>query len=516
MGLVAVVVLCLVIVWAMADVVRSYPSTFYPRFWDEAVYAIDATTPGVVFGKFTSDLHYAAAKPGYGLPLVGAVALFGERGLMYLSTVFWGLTVFLLGITVLRRFGAIAGLFAAALLVYSPLFGKYVAETGPTTLAAFCLVLLWVVYGKRRFWLTGAVIGYLALIDLKWMPPVAMSVLIVELLLERRRPWRERLVYLSGAAVVAAAFPAILTLIHRPFGDYLWHYVFNHARFVGPEPSAIFGYYLFRFGAAPAVVLSAAAWLFLRSGTCPSGPDKSAVRSLYYALVLSCAPIVFYSVFGPLKVLRFFAVPFPLFVVPITVGVVMAATWCGEKIHRIQLLPRWVAMSCPAVLMGAVILIGSDGPAKHLRVQSCFPEAIERLSKIATRNGNVSSYIWPVVFYGWRYTVKTYPFTLWGLASSDKWLAMDPILDRVTVENRLYLDPTGGKSPESFLVQQQNALRPSLDSLFSVPSDFFASDYFLSEQVVGGIPTLLRWQGYRESGANYMTIFRVNPSKQPD
>jgi hypothetical protein len=513
---VVLIVMSLVLLWSIAEIVHSYPETFYPRFWDEAVYVMDVSTSGVLLGSYTGAMHYAPAKPGYGFPLAAAVALFGTRGAMLLSSAFWALTIVVIGLTILRRFGAVSGLFALAFLSYSPFFGKYVAEAGPTTMAAFFFALLWVMYDRRRFWVTGLVIGYLALIDLKWIPPVAFSVLIAEAIPDNEHPWRKRLRYMLGAALVACALPAVLTLIHRPFGNHMWHYVIDHSRIAGLEPSGIFGYYLILFGAAPAAIAAGVAYAAgpIRNQLGISGPR--AMRSLVHALVFSIVPIAFYSLFGHVKVLRFFAVPFPLLAVPLAVGVGSAASWVEKWTSGRRRASRWAATSGVAALAGAVILVGSDGPARHLRIRSSFPEALNRLAVVAPGGGAVSSYIWPVVHYGWQYPIETHPFTLWGLTRTDQWLAADPILDRVTVENRLFLDPSAGMTPDSFLTTRQQLARPYLDSLFSVPSDFYASDYFLSEQTVGGIRVLRRWRTYRERGPNYTTMYRIDQANLRD
>ncbi|MBI5866690.1 MAG: hypothetical protein HZB43_00100 [candidate division Zixibacteria bacterium] len=507
----AVIVLVLVIAWALIDVWRSYPQEFFPRFWDEAIYMVDVTTPGVLAGRFTGDMHYAAAKPGYGWSLAGAVALLGDRGAMYLSTLWWLLTIGVIGLAVLRRFGGIAGLIAAALLAYSPLFGKYVAEAGPTTMAACFFSLLWISYDRRRWLAAGLAIGCLALIDFKWIPPVVVAVVLIEVLLEHNRPWRHRVAFAGRVALVAASIPALLILVHRPFGDYLWSYLFVHGQIMGLHVSPVLLYFLLRFGMGLAIVAAAVSLLLAPVRERLGNLGESRVRSLLVALVLAIVPIAFYSVFGPLKALRFFAVPFPLVAIPVAVVISRAFAWSRERLRSSRPVARWTMASVLAAMLSIPILVASDGPARHLRIPTCYPQALTRLAEIAPEGGVISSYIWPVPFYGRRGTLKSYPFTFWGVKPGVKWLASDRVLDVVTVENRQHLGSAASASPESFLAGQRGSFLPYLDSLLSVPSDFYASDYFLAEQVVGGIGTMRRWEALSRDRQNVLTIYRINP-----
>jgi hypothetical protein len=223
-------------------------------------------------------------------------------------------------------------------------------------------------------------------------------------------------------------------------------------------------------------------------------------------------PILFYSLFGSLKALRFYAVMFPLVAVPVAFGVSLLASRLLD-LSPARPVPQRAMKWGIAALMAGVILIGSDGPARHLRLRTCFPDAINRLIRTTAHDGTISSYIWPVVHYGWRYPLEVAPFTLWGLGGTDEWLAVDPALDRVTIEMRLALDPTMGITPDSLWNLQTTSMREFTDSLFSVPSDFYASDYFMCEQVVVGIPAFRRWRSYRRPEGNFVTMYRIDQER---
>lgn len=507
------IVLGLVIACALVDIIRSYPVTFHPRFWDEAIYMIDVRAPGALFAPEAGAIRYAPAKLGYGLLLAGAVKLFGASGAMYLSTLCWLLAIAVVAFAATRRLGAIVGLIATAVLAYSPLFGKYIAEAGPTTLAALGFVLIWLIYQGRRFWSVGLVIGALATVDFKWMPPVAVSVIFAELVIERGRSWMERLRFVGGVALTAVALLSVIRFLHPPFRDYLLSYVSRHSSLVGIAPSGIFVYYLLLFGALPVAIVAAVAWGVTGLGRKRVELSEASAKSLWYACAFSCGPILFYSIFGSLKALRFYAVPYPLFAVPVAYGIGRLVTWLMVRAERRTGARRQFTTWGMAPVIAALIVVGSDGPARHLRLKSCFPEALDRLVQIDGHEGAVSSYIWPVVHYDWSYPLKEAPFTLWGISQGEKWLATDPMLDRVTIEARLALDPRMGITPDSLWNLQQTLRRGFCDSLFSAVSAFYASDYFMSEQTVFGIPALRRWRSYRKPEGNFVTIYRIDQNR---
>ncbi len=507
------IVLALIVVWAVVDIIRSYPSEFHPRFWDEAIYMIDVRAPGALFAPDVGSIRYAPAKLGYGLLLDGADKLFGPSGAMYLSTTCWLLAIVLVALTLGRRIGSFAGLFAAAMLAYSPLFGKYIAEAGPTTLAALVFVLLWLIYPRRRFWATGLIVGVLAAVDFKWIPPVALSVVVAELIIERHRTWKERIVFVAGVALTAFAMLTVIKILHPPFRDYLLGYISKHSGIVGLAPSGIFFYYLLLFGAFPVFAVAAIAWAIAALKRKPIGLTADSSRVIWYGCVLSCVPILFYSVFGSLKAMRFYAVLFPLLAVPVSYGLHLAVTRFLDYSDRSRTVGRPVIVWGSALVLASLIVIGSDGPARHLRLRSCFPDALVRLEEMEGHEGAISSYIWPVVHYEWSYPLKEAPFTLWGISSGERWLATDPILDRVTIEGRLALDPSIGITADSLWNLQQVMRRGFCDSLFSVPSEFYASDYFMCEQTVLGIPALRRWRSFRRPDGNFVTMYRIDQAR---
>jgi hypothetical protein len=507
------IVMGLIVLWALADVARSYPSTFHPRFWDEAIYMPDVTTPGALLAPEQGKMRYAPSKPGYGLPLAGMVKLFGDNGAMYLSSACWLLAITILSIMVFRNIGSLPGMFTAASLTYSPLLGKYVAEAGPTLLAAFFFILLWIVYPRRNWWAAGLVFGCIALIDAKWIPPLAISVLAVEMTIERNRHVRERALFLGGAGLMALFLVGATVLLHPAFGDYLWSYVTRHRRIVGFEPSAIFGYYLVLFGAMPAMVVAAISVILQKTRQRLKSLPEGARKLVEYALVFGGVPIIFYSLFGELKALRFFAVEFPLLVVPISVGVAALVGWLLDRTTSEPAAIRHATVWTSAAVLAGIILIGSDGPAYNLRIQNSFPAVLQRLEQEKDHDGVISSYIWPVAFYGRPVLLHEAPFTLTGVSGEERWLAFDPMLDRVTIEARLALDKDMKVTPDSLWGMQRTLRSEFCDSVFAVPSDFYASDYFMSEQAVSGIPTLRRWCSYRRPAGNFCTIYRIDQTR---
>ena len=489
---------------------------FYPRFWDEAIYAWDAVWGQIFHPLDESAEQFAPAKLGYGMPLAVAVALFREWGVMYLSTVAWCLTIILAGIAVARRFSGLTGWVTVAFLAYSPLLGKYVAEASPTLVAAAGFVLLWVVYPKRRFWLTGLIVGLIALIDFKWALPAALAVVAVELTVEHKQGWKNRIIHTVGAGSTALAFLAVVGVIHPPYVDHLWSYAFGHRGIVGFEPSGIFFYYLLLFGAAPAVILSIIAYSWPAVRKTLRTYNNDAAGHVLRALVLGGVPIAFYSIFGSLKGLRFYAVAFPLIAITIGVGMSLLLRFVLYKARRLPVLPRSFVGVVAAACAVVVIVVGSDGPARHLRMDSGFPRALERLAREAGREGTVSSYLWPVVQYGWRMPMNDPPFALWGLLESDQWVVLHPMLDRVTIDLRTRLVSRQEGNPDSIWALQRRSLLSFCDSLYSYLSDFHSSDYFLSENVVVGIPVLRRWQAMRSPDQDYTTVYRIDPNRIAD
>lgn len=94
--------------WGASQIFLQYPSSFFPRFADEAIYAFDAEVPSSIFDEFKENrVRYAPAKLGYGLPLVASFALFGPDGPMFLSTLFWLLTVATIGFVAFHRLGLV-------------------------------------------------------------------------------------------------------------------------------------------------------------------------------------------------------------------------------------------------------------------------------------------------------------------------------------------------------------------------------------------------------------------------
>jgi hypothetical protein len=503
-----VLVMCLVVAWALIDLARSYPDTFYPRVWDEAVYVMDVSAPGALLSEHRLTLHYAPAKLGYGLPLAAAFGLFGDSGAMYLSTLLWFFAIVLISVAVYRRFGVLAGAFAAAFLSYSPFFGKSVAEASPTPLAALCFALLWVVYLRRWFWLTGLAVGLIAFVDFKWATPAGLSVIVTELIVETQRPLRGRLQHIVEVGLTAIGVLALAALIHRPYSDWLKNYITQHTGLAGLfEPSAIFFYFLLLFGAAPTVVLAAVAYALRPVRHRLRTLDSRQRRSLLHALVLSGVPIAVYSLTGTLKGLRFFAVLFPVFAVVPAVLVGELASWANERSRDLATPARWLTRCAMAALLLSAIVVASDGPARHLRLAAGFERAIRTLAGNTIRDGTISSYQWPVVHYGWGYPIQVVPSTIYGLLKTDKWLILNPVMDRCLID---YLRPA--EDADSLWVLHE-VLKRGSDSLFSVGSDYYASDYFCAEFVTGGIPSLQRVRRWRSEEPNYLTVYRINIEK---
>jgi hypothetical protein len=162
--------------------------------------------------------------------------------------------------------------------------------------------------------------------------------------------------------------------------------------------------------------------------------------------------------------------------------------------------------------MAALVWGASDGPAHHLALPAGYEAALDELRTVATEDGTISSYNYAVVLYGW-YTTETHPsFAYLGLHDSDRWLALDPMLDRVTIALRSRL-AGDTRNPDSIWMEQRMPLLSVADSLYSVPSDFYASDYFLSEMVVDGIGMLHHWRNARPARRNVLTMYAINEQR---
>ncbi|MEW5875809.1 MAG: hypothetical protein AB1752_11600 [Candidatus Zixiibacteriota bacterium] len=508
------VVLLALVAYALLQVAINYPASFYPRYADEGIYALDARVPASIFSDYQKgQVRYAPAKLGYGIPLAASVALAGSNGPMYLSTLLWLATIVLVGYEVLRRFGFLDAVIAVGFLSVSPMFGKYLTEVDPTMEAAFAFALLWVVALRRRFLLTGLCIGLIAFIDFKWAVPAGLAFTAVELFGERARPLKDRAVQVILAGLVAIAAIGLAMLLHRPYARFLSEYVFPHSDLILFAPSAIILYFLAIFGAFP-MLLVGAAGLIWRGPRVPT-LDCEKKRAVTYALILALVPIAFYSLFGVLKALRFFAVFLPLLAIPAGIGLGGLVRRCADALARFSSAMRTALAGLVALAAMAVVHGGSAGSWHHLRLPAAFPEALARLQQTRTEGGSVSSYNWPVVAYGWPEPFPGAPFAFYGLQTSDRWIATDPALDRATIELRLRLSGDHG-SADSAWHHQMGIYLAVTDSLYSLPSDFYSSAYFLSESVPGGASVLHRWLK-RESGhANSLTIRRINPQKVED
>ena len=104
------------------------------------------------------------------------------------------------------------------------------------------------------------------------------------------------------------------------------------------------------------------------------------------------------------------------------------------------------------------------------------------------------------------------PFTYAGLRGTDRWIALDPMLDRATVEYRMRLLDQA-RDADSGWVSRRDACRAISDSLFSVPSDFNASDYFLSELALIGVGPLKHWRSLRRPEGNFLTVYQIDPER---
>jgi hypothetical protein len=506
------VCLALVIVWAIADIASSYPDHFFPRTWDEAIYAHDVVTPQAVFGEYKEGAtSYAPAKLGYGLALSAAVSLFGINGAMYLSTVCWLLAILLVGSNCARLFGAPAGLYAAAFLSFSPLLGKYLAEAGPTTLAALGFVLFWIALCRRRAWFTGLTAGLIALVDFKWALPAALVFVVNEILNASRQGLLARIKYVILTGFFSLLPIAAALVVHPTFGSYLSTYVFGHAALEGFSPSPIFLYYLVRFGAAPAIAVGIVAGILLNSSRKSEG-SATKTAALRAALVVTLVPPLFYSLFGSLKAVRFLAVTFPLMAVAL--GFSAALIWRAVERPRINAAAAVAARWIVALFLAGSIVVASDGPARHLRLRAGFEPALNHLKETTVKDGSVSSYIWPIVLGVWYYPLAVKkPFLLDGLLATDKWVILDPMLDRVTTDMRAHqAGDTTSASDDGWRAIDQWIHQASAP-LFKAPSEYYSSDYFLCENVMGGIPTLRRWHAWSASLSDSLELLQIDPDK---
>ena len=71
--LLVTIVLSTLAIWGIVEIIRFYPSQFFPRTPDEGIYALNVRMPQLLFEAYRADLvRYAPTKLGYGLPLAGA------------------------------------------------------------------------------------------------------------------------------------------------------------------------------------------------------------------------------------------------------------------------------------------------------------------------------------------------------------------------------------------------------------------------------------------------------------
>jgi len=502
-----VIIMGAIVLWSAVSIVVAYPPDYYPRFYDEAVYMMDVLAPGALFTEHAAKLHYATFKLGYGLPLYAAVALFGDSGAMYLSTLLWALTILILSIGVYRRYGLTTAAILAATLAYSSLFGKYVEEVAPTTLEAALFALLWLVYRKRQYLLTGLVVGLIAFVDFKWALPTGLCVVLIELWIERERKLVARLQHIGGIGLAAMGVLAVATLLHPAYFQWLWGYITNHSGRVDfLQPSTIFVYDLYLFGSLPIVILAIAGFVLMRSAKQKPATNNEHDHSLGHALVIGGLPILFYSLLGQLKGLRFFAVTFPVLMVTSAVGIQHIVTRVGDWAQRCVPLLRIVAGVVVGFFIAGLIMIGADGPAAHLLKPAGFKLAVRQLAATVPHDGTVSSYMWPVVNYGWRARLEVPPYAAWGILNTDKYLILDPVVDRMSV--LLY-----EKSDVDSLMMLRSVLKRGSDSLFSVPSGFYASKYFLAEIAVYDANDLVSWINEYDPKKNFATVYRINLQK---
>lgn len=501
-------------VWSVIQIVQNYPDSFFPRFADEAIYALDSRSPATVFKEFDPNtINYAPSKLGYGIPLAASVAVAGPNGPMYLSTLFWLATVVMTGVLAWRIFGSMTAAIATAMLSFSPLFGKYVADVGPTPEAALAYVLFWGATCTRRSWLIGLAIGWLAFIDFKWALPSGLAYVLIEAVVETQDSISTRVKRVIIAACTALAVIGTAAITHPPYADFLRSYVTRHGDRIAFAPSPIIVYYLTIFGALPAIGTAAAAFSIPSIRHEVLGKERMNGRPLARGIFIFSAAAVFYTLFGELKALRFYAVPFPLLVVAV-------ATVLAAVIRRLSLMPAGFPATSLRRLLGAWLLAivtvvvihgGSDGPAHHLVMPTGYPAVISQLRNVSSPGDKISSYNWSVLAYKWDKPGTEGSFAFVGLHDSDRWIVLDPIHDRATIELRRR-QGTDHANPDSTWEYQRAVFRSISDSLFSVRSDFYASDYFLSEIVPDGISVFRRWRSWR-SDANWMTVYEIDPTK---
>ena len=500
--------------WGLIQIAWQYPASFFPRFADEGIYALDARVPSSIFDQFKPGMvRYAPAKLGYGIPLAASVAVAGPNGPMYLSTLLWLATIVSTGVIAMRRLGLVPSVIAVAFLSYSAIFGKYVTDVGPTSEAAFAFVLFWGASCTRRSWLVGLAIGFIAFIDFKWAVPAGLAYVLIELVVEVRESIGTRIRRLATATVVALSAIGVAILLHRPYGKFLAEYVFPHSGLIVLEPSPILVYYLMTFGSLAAVVVAGCSLMIPGLRRDILTREQKSGFPLARALCIFAVPVIFYSVLGELKALRFFAVPFPLLAVLLGFTLSTVIRSLSELTNKaVGGRFRTAVGAVLLALVGvAVVHGGSRGPADHLTLPTGYPEALDRLRAMGAKGGTVSSYNWPAVAYGWPEPFPGAPFAYIGLQKSDKWVALDPALDRATIELRIRLGRSSER-PDSVWEDQSRVYHLISDSLFSVRSDFNASDYYLCEMVPDGVNVLRSWRTIRP-GENYLTVRSVNSEK---
>ncbi|MBD3298233.1 MAG: hypothetical protein GF341_06230, partial [candidate division Zixibacteria bacterium] len=227
------------------------------RFWDEADLMWDIGVPDFASeGGRLGAISYATRKIGYAYPVTLLSDWQGNTGVVYWNLL-WFVIILLLPIPGVREWTAYA--FKAGALLSLPYVVKYVTMVNPTiqAMGLWLILVTLYVYWRRlpdpsRFVhralaaIIGIVGGLIVITDFKWLPFVAVSVVLL-LMIDppqptgelagadgRLRPLLRRVV--PRAVLILVGLPvvmAITALLFRPYGGMVYSMLFALPGHVG-------------------------------------------------------------------------------------------------------------------------------------------------------------------------------------------------------------------------------------------------------------------------------------------
>ncbi|MBD3298234.1 MAG: hypothetical protein GF341_06235 [candidate division Zixibacteria bacterium] len=238
----------IIIVWVCCGLYGAYTLATSDRemirFWDEADLVMDIAVPEFVTeGGRIGAISYATRKIGYAYPVKLCQDWFGDAGFEYYN-ILWFAILLAIPIPGMKRYWVAWFLKISAILAL-PFTIKYVTMLNPTlqSMALWLLLATLMVWWKQcrqqrsaGYWwfsmLVGVVGGLLVLTDFKWLPFVAVGVVLTLIWysLEDRPKGAMNAAWMreSIRSVVTNAFAiliwvpivmATVTIAHPPYGD---------------------------------------------------------------------------------------------------------------------------------------------------------------------------------------------------------------------------------------------------------------------------------------------------------